>query len=480
MSKNQDILGIFQEIAAIPRASRNEQLISRWLQNWASRKGFQSKTDNAGNLLIKVNATPGYENAPTIILQGHMDMVCEKTPDSKHDFSKDPIRCVIDGDWLHADGTTLGADDGIAMALAIALVENPEVEHPALELLFTVEEEVGLGGAVYLQKDFISGKILINLDSEEEGVFIIGCAGGIKSNIELPLTFLPTTEKEKAYRVSVSGLKGGHSGTDIRKNRLSANKLLARLLGEFSDAMPLRIADIKGGSAHNAIAREAQATILINENDKSELEKRMSIFQHILQDELKGSEDSPSISLIDSYTERAATINDSKKVVALLQALPHGVYKMSTTMEGFVETSNNLATLGIKNDKLMVVSSQRSMLNSQLIEITRHIDAIAYLSGAQVSERDNYPAWKPKLNSPLLIRSSKIYEQLFNTSARIEAIHAGLECGQIGEIYDGIDMISLGATIRDAHSPQERLYIPSLMKIWRFLIELLKSYKTDE
>jgi dipeptidase D len=480
MSIDQEILNIFQQVAAIPRPSQHEQLISGWLQNWAARHGFKALTDEAGNLLIRVSATSGYENAPTIILQGHMDMVCEKTPDSQHNFTKDPIRCVIEGEWLHADNTTLGADNGIAIALAIALVENPEIVHPALELLFTVEEEIGLSGAMHLQNGFVNGKILVNLDSEAEGVFIVGCAGGTKSNIDLQLNFLPIKGKEKAYKIMVNGLRGGHSGVDINKNRASAIKLIARFLGDMAEAIPLRIADVRGGSAHNAIAREAQATILIDEKDKPELDNKLATFQQALNDEFIGSENFISFSLADAQAKRAATDKDSQKIVALLQALPHGVFKMSKSIEGFVETSNNFAILEMKDDELMIVSSQRSMLNSQLAEITRRISAIARLSGAQVFQVDNYPAWKPNLNSPLLVRSCKIYEQLFNTPARIETIHAGLECGQIGEIYEGMDMISMGATICDAHSPQERLYIPSLLKIWEFLVELLRSYTIDE
>lgn len=480
MSIGQDLLNIFQQVSAIPRASQHEHLISTWLQNWASRKGLQSKTDNAGNLLIRVDATPGYENAPTVILQGHMDMVCEKTPDSLHDFSKDPIRCIIEGDWLHADNTTLGADDGIAIALAIAIVENSEVKHPALELLFTVEEEIGLGGVARLHKDFVSGKILVNLDSEEEGVFIIGCAGGVKSTIMLPLTLLSSTRTEGAYKITINGLNGGHSGTDINKNRASANKILARLLGEMIETLPFRIANIKGGTAHNAISREAECTILINEIDVSKLKNSLAAFEELLKDEFVGSEVTLRFSLADTHAECAASLHDSKKIVTLLEALPHGVFKISTSIPGFVETSNNLAILEIQDDALRIVSSQRSMLSSQMVEITRRIDAIARLSSAQASQVDNYPAWKPNLNSPLLERGCRVYKRLFGTSPRIETIHAGLECGQIGEIYKDMDMISIGATIYDAHSPQERLYIPSLLKIWKFLIELLKSYATDE
>jgi len=350
--------------------------------------------------VIRIDPTPGYENTSTIVLKGHMDMVCEKMPDSRHDFSKDPIRCVIEGEWLHADNTTLGADNDIAIGLAVALVENPKVFHPILELLFTVEEEISLGGAVHLPKGFISGKILVNLASEED-VFIIGCACGIKSNIELPLTFSPIMDKEQAYKITINGLKGGHSGVDIHKNRASANKSLTRLLGDLIETVPFRKADIRGGTAHNAIAREAEVTTLIDNTNKTRLESKIAPFQQVLMDELIGSVDSINFRLTDAQAENAVTDLDSKKIVALLEALPHGVFKMLTTIAGFEETSHNLATLEMKNSKLVIVSSQRSILDSQLVEITRRISAIAHLSGAEVLQVDHYPAWNPKLNSSL-------------------------------------------------------------------------------
>jgi len=480
MSIEQEILNIFEQISAIPRASKQEQRISEWLQGWAAEHGCQAQTDEAGNLVIRVSATTGYESSPTIILQGHLDMVCEKTPDSSHDFSKDPIRCIREGEWLHADNTTLGADNGIAIALALALVENSEIAHPPLELLFTVEEETGLGGAALLQRGFVNGKILLNLDSEDEGVFTVGCAGGVKSLIQLPVTYLQAQRDEKAYAIHVMGLQGGHSGGDIHKNRANANKLLARMLDAIIKKTSIRIMSVKGGSAHNAIAREAQAAILVDKKDEPELIQIFEKFGQTLRDEFADTEAGLTFRLVEDQARQAAVEGDSRKMVALLQALPHGVSKMSSAIEGLVETSNNLAVIESNDEGLRVVTSQRSMLASQLEEITRRIEAIAFLSGAQVSRSSHYPAWKPRMDSPLLNRSRTVYEHLFGEPAQVEAIHAGLECGVIGEKYEGMDMISFGPTILDPHSPQERLHIPSLMKVWELLVALLKSYTVDE
>ena len=476
MSAEEKILEIFEHIAAIPRASYHEQQISAMLQTWADERGFKAVTDEAGNLLIKVKATPGYEQAPTLVLQGHLDMVCEKTPDSTHDFSKDPIRCIVDGEWLHADKTTLGADNGIAIALAIALVEDPEVAHPPLELLFTIEEEIGLGGVAKLSKDFIKGRTLINLDSEEEGVFMVGCAGGLKSRMHLPITFTMAEPHEVACKIAIGGLQGGHSGMDINKNRANANKLLARILGEIAHSLAFRVAEFRGGSAHNAIAREAEALLVFSKKDRAKLDNTLAAFKAVLLDEYAGLEDGLTIQWAEAHPRRAATDSDSRKITAFLQALPHGVYKMSARVPGFVETSNNLATVELTEDGLKALSSQRSMMTSGLMEVTRRIESVAQLARAEFTRTDHYPAWKPDMSSPLLERSRRLYEQLFGASPSVETIHAGLECGQIGDIYEGIDMLSLGMTIRDPHSPQERLHIPSINKVWDLMVALLKSY----
>lgn len=478
MSATQNILKLFEQISAIPRASSHEQQISRWLLDWAAERRLSARMDPAGNVIIRVPASAGYENAPTIILQGHLDMVCEKTPDSPHDFSKDPIRCIFDGDWLHADRTTLGADDGIAVAIALALVDDPAVAHPPLELLFTVEEEVGLGGALNLEPEALQGRILVNLDSELEGVFIVGCAGGRSARIQLPLSFEPTGG-EQVMCISVGGLSGGHSGVDIHKHRASANRVLARLFGEIQGKVPFHIADLQGGTAHNAIAREAQATIVLPAAHLSHLDDTVQAFLQTQRAEYATTDPSIAIELHPGQASRMLTESDTEKAINLLQALPHGVADMSTSIEGFVETSNNLALIKIQGEDLHLHSSQRSTVMSRLEEITRRVASIGHLAGADVLVSDGYPAWQPDMNSPLLARSRKMYEDLFGQLARVEMIHAGLECGIIGKIYGDMDMISLGATILDPHSPNERLNIPSLVKVWDFLVELLKSYRTE-
>jgi dipeptidase D len=296
MDATQKVLNLFEQLSAVPRGSGRETKISRWLQERAEAHGFPWKADKAGNLVIRIPATPGYESAPVIVLQGHMDMVCEKTPDSPHDFLKDPIRCIVEGDWLHADRTTLGADNGIAIALALALAEDESVAHPALELLFTVEEEVGIGGANHLQPGFILGKILVNLDSEDEGSFVIGCAGGIKTRIRLPLTFEKPALKA-AFHLRVSGLRGGHSGVDIHKHRASANKLLARALAQLRKVTPLALMGLNGGTAHNAISREAQASFACDAEQTSALQQAVHEFESILNDEYSATESGITLTL---------------------------------------------------------------------------------------------------------------------------------------------------------------------------------------
>ncbi len=476
MDSTQKVLNLFEQISAIPRGTKREAELRGWLCNWADRQHLPWSVDEAGNLVIRVPATAGFENAPIIVLQGHMDMVCEKTPDSPHDFTRDPIRCIVDGDWLHADRTTLGADNGIAVALALALVEDESVGHPPLELLFTVEEEVGIGGANRLQPGFISGKLLLNLDSEEEGTFIIGCAGGQTTRISLPLRFenLPSPQ---AFRLEVSGLQGGHSGVDIHKHRASANKLLGRALARLQEITPLRLVSMKGGTAHNAIARGAQAVIAFNLAQLEQAEQELQEFQAILRSEYALSDPDIILSLTPTTAQQAATNADTTRAIRLLTALPHGVAEMSASVAGFVETSNNLATVEIAEGALKIVTSQRSTVMSRLAELTARISAIAGLAGAEVTRSEAYPAWQPEPDSALVQRSVEIYAQTFGLSPKVELIHAGLECGIIGDIFGGMDMISLGATIQNPHSPGERLHIPSVGRVWKYLVAFMESYR---
>lgn len=477
MDSTQKVLNLFEQLSAIPRGTGREAELRGWLCAWAERHQLTWSVDQAGNLVIRVPATPGFENAPVIVLQGHMDMVCEKTPDSPHDFTRDPIRCIVEGEWLRADRTTLGADNGIAIALAMALVEEESVGHPPLELLFTVEEEVGIGGANKLQPGFIAGKVLLNLDSEEEGTFIVGCAGGQTTRIVLPLTF-ETLASKQAFRLEVSGLLGGHSGVDIHKHRASANQLLGRALAHLQKITPLRLVSMKGGTAHNAIARGAEAVIAFDPEQRERVEQGLQNFQAVLQSEYAASDPDITLTLSPVSAEQAASPADSARAIQLLIALPHGVTQLSASVPGFVETSNNLATVEIAESALRVVSSQRSTVMSRLAELTERIRAIGSLAGAGVTSSEAYSGWQPNRDSQLVRRSVEIYTQTFGATPKVEMIHAGLECGVIGGIFGGMDMISLGATIQNPHSPSERLHIPSVGRVWQYLTAFMESYRS--
>ena len=477
MDKTQKILQIFEQISAIPRGTKHEQEISAWLQEWASEHRLSSQTDPAGNLVIRVPASLGREDRPTVVFQGHMDMVCEKTPDSTHDFLRDPIRCIVDGDWLRADKTTLGADNGIAITLALALVEDTSVTHPPLELLFTVEEEVGIGGASHLDPDLIRGKTLINLDSEDEGEFYVGCAGGITTQIQLPISRELPPNNHKKWHIMVDGLQGGHSGAEIHKHRANANQILARALDRIQQSVSIQLCSIQGGTAHNAIPRQAEAVFVCPEEKLDDCINQIAFLEQELLGEFSISDSGLQITLSvenDGKNQEVIGFATTEKIIRLIMALPHGVAHMSDSIEGFVETSNNLAKVEMADGVLQITSSQRSSVMSRLDESSRRIEAVAKLAGAQVEHIDGYPGWKPNMDSDLLKKSVETYEKLFSQKPEVKIIHAGLECGIIGERCADMGMISLGPTIKNAHAPNEMLYIPSVTRVWNFLIELLQ------
>ncbi len=478
-TKQKEILAIFEEINAIPRRSKNEEQISNWLVDWAKSHNFKVRQDTALNIVMNVPATKGRENDPTVILQGHMDMVCEKTPDSPHDFSKDPIKHIIDDDWMHADKTTLGADNGIGIALSLAITTDESVSHPPLELLFTVDEETGLIGANSIENDSLTGKILLNLDSEDEGVFTIGCAGGQDVAIHCALHKDETDTPGSFYKLAVDGLRGGHSGVDIHEGRANANVLLGRLLENCTaNIEELRLIDIAGGSAHNAIPRNAYAIVHVPKTGEDTFTDLFTRTAAVLEDSVKQSDPDVTLSLSDVVEQKSAyTIEDTKKVVDLLNAMPHGVAKMSEDMEGLVETSNNFATIGIENDTLTILSSQRSSVETQLNWIVSTIKDIAREAGVEYDIKGGYPGWQPNPDSAILGVCKNVFTELFDKEPHIEAIHAGLECGIIGSKFENMDMISLGPTIKNPHSPDEKLFLPSVPKIWEFLIALLKVIK---
>ena len=481
--KTTEILSHFEQISRIPRRSGREDKISRWFQDWAAGRDYPVKKDAAGNLCIAVAASTGCERAPVVIIQGHMDMVCEKTRNSSHDFDKDPIRFVQDGDWLKADQTSLGADNGIALALAMAVAEDESVVHPPLELLFTVDEESGLTGATKLDADIISGQVLLNIDSEEEGVFTVGCAGGKDVRMRLTLDTAACPRGHLAGDVIVRGLSGGHSGIDIHKRRANANCLLARALLTAMNGAQVRLVSIKGGTVHNAIARDAVACICCDPDSVPKIKERIASLAKAVQREYESIE--PKMELVfrpstDAKPQKdALTVESSRKVVQLLMSLPHGVSGMCSDMPSVVETSNNLATVALEGKNVELLSSQRSSVMSRLQEITSRVESIASLAGAQSSVTNSYPAWQPDMTSPLLARCRSVYKDLFNTDPEVQIIHAGLECGIIGAKKQTMQMISFGPIIENPHSPDERLYVPSVGNVWDFLVGLLKSYGTD-
>lgn len=475
------VLSLFREINTIPRCSENEARIAAWLMNWASNHGFEAEQDDVKNVLIRVAATPGYEQSDVVILQGHMDMVCEKTTDSSHDFAKDPVPVITDGEWVHAKDTTLGADNGIAIALALAVAEE-QLPHPPLEIIITVDEETGLTGAQRLQEGWLKGSQLLNLDSEDEGVFTVGCAGGQTTYLTLPVAYQQSSSESMCMEVRVGGLRGGHSGVDIHEQRANANVLLTRFLqlievGTPHEASPnFSLATIQGGSAHNAIPRDASATVVFAPTHEPHFTEFVADFERTLRGEFGSLE--PGLSLTAVACDNPAEVmtdESSRRLLDLLSALPHGVLRMSADVEGLVETSTNLATIKRK-DGIEIGTSQRSSFASRLAEAAGQVTSAARLAGAGVRVDSRYPAWEPDMASSLLERCKRVYREQFSQDPVIEVIHAGLECGVIGAKYPGMEMISFGPTIKGAHSPEERLHFGSLGRVWQLLTALLSSY----
>lgn len=475
MNPTELILKNFEKISSVPRGSKNEAGIRNWLIDWATEHNCTSKTDAAGNLVIYVPASHGYEDRPTLILQGHMDMVCQKTIESTHDFTKDPIQLIRDGDWIRANGTTLGADNGIGIALMMSLVEDESVKHPPLELLLTVEEESGLTGADTLDPALLTGKTLINVDSETEGVFTVGCAGGGNVYMTLPVTWDSQNQNEVAFELKVSGLQGGHSGEDINKFRTNANKLLARILDGIQRDIPIQLSALKGGTARNAIPRDAEAMFVCVPGKKESCKEIFAVLQAAIQSELAKTETGLVLSLNEIKSESICVISqaETQAAIRLLMALPHGVTSMFADMPAFVETSNNIGVMELKEDGLSVVSTNRSAVFSRLDEITRRVETVAWLAGAKTERTKMFPPWQPNMESPLLKQCVDTYRSIKEEDPKIELTHGGLECGIISERCGGLDTISMGPTIKDLHSPDERLYIPSLVNTWEFLKKLL-------
>lgn len=467
----------FDEVTKIPRPSCHEEQIREFLLKFAKDHNIEAKTDKVGNVVMKRPATPGYENAPVVILQGHMDMVAEKNNGVKHDFMKDPIDTYVDGDWVKARGTTLGADNGIGVAAAMAAMIDPDLKHGPLEALFTVNEEIGLEGAENLGEDMISGNILINMDSEDDGEIFVGCAGGIDTTADFTYQRSFTPDNFEYLRVAVSGLLGGHSGSDINLGRANANKIIARLIWNCSQKWDITVCEISGGNLRNAIPREALAVFGVHSTHSEELQKYIKEFYEDIINEYKGVE--PSMDFKIEQAERPEYCMDSKTSIALVRALysaPHGVYSMSRDIEGLVETSTNLAAVKMLDDNVVrVTTSQRSSVESRKNDIAGQVEAHFQLAGAKVYHSDGYPGWAPNMQSPIMKLSAEAYEELFGVKPAIKAIHAGLECGLFLTKHPSLDMVSFGPTMTGVHSPDEKLLIPTVEKFWKHLARVLEK-----
>jgi len=463
----------FDEIRKIPRCSKHEEKIREYIVNFAKQHGLEYQVDKAGNVVVRKPASSGMENKPMVVLQAHMDMVCEKNKDVDHDFSKDPIKVKIEGEWVTAEGTTLGADDGIGVATALAILEDKNLKHPPIEALFTVDEETGLTGAFALEKDFLKGRTMINLDSEEFGIIYVGCAGGGDSTIKLAVKKEKVPDGMKVMHVFVKGLKGGHSGCDIHEQRGNAIKILARILWKVKKEMEMRIIDISGGDKHNAIPREAEATVAV-ENAERFKEIVNSEAKDILE-EIKPVDPDMKVEISEAKGEEGLDKESSYKVIDLLYALPHGVLAMSYDIPDLVETSTNLAKVRLEGDKVTVVMSSRSSSKTELQATRDRIRAIAELAGAEVEEGSTYPGWKPNLDSKILKIAKEVFKEMFGKEPEIKAIHAGLETGVIGEKFPGMDMISIGPDVRNPHTPDEKVHIGSVEKFYRYVAKILEK-----
>jgi len=466
----------FDEIRKIPRCSKHEEKIREYIVDFAKKQNLEYEVDHIGNVVIRKDATSGMENKPCAVLQGHMDMVCEKNSDVDFDFSKDPIQLKIEGDFLTAVGTTLGADDGIGVAMSLAILEDSNLKHGPVEGLFTIDEETGLTGAFAMKNDLLKGKILFNLDSEDFGVLTVGCAGGGDSQISFPFKTQPVNGTMDSVIVKVSGLRGGHSGVDIHEQRGNAVKLLSRMLWRAKDSYKFNISDINGGDKHNAIPRESYAKIVVDKKDKDKFISTLKEEGKNILEEIKPIDPGFKVNVENIDGLKTTLADDSQeKLLDLLHGLPHGVDKMNYDIPNLVDTSTNLATISIKDKNVAIGMSTRSSINSALQDLRDRIRAISELSSAKVEEDNPYPGWKPNLNSNILKLSKKIFKDMYGKEPVVEAIHAGLECGIIGEKYPGMDMISIGPTIKYPHSPEEKVGIDSVEKTYNFVLKILEE-----
>lgn len=475
--KPAGVFHYFEEICQVPRPSKKEEKMIAFLKAFGEQHKLETQVDEAGNVLIKKPATKGLENRKTVVLQSHIDMVCEKNNDVQHNFLTDPIETEIDGEWLKAKGTTLGADNGIGVATELAILADNSIEHGPLECLFTVDEETGLTGAFALKEGFISGEILLNLDSEDEGELYIGCAGGVDSVAEFTYEEVDVPAGYFFGKIEVKGLKGGHSGGDIHLGRGNANKLLNRFLSQTFKKYDMYLCQINGGNLRNAIAREAYAVIALPDADKHALRTDLNIFAAEVEAEYAVVDPNLQFSLqSENACAKAIDQDTTKRLLQSLYAVPHGVYSMSQDIPGLVETSTNLASVKMKPGHIIrIETSQRSSIESAKQDIANMVRSVFEMAGASVSFGEGYPGWKPNTHSEILEVAAASYKHLFGVAAKVKDIHAGLECGLFLNKYPSLDMISFGPTLQGVHSPDERMLIPTVDKFWKHLLDILKE-----
>lgn len=477
--KPTEVFRYFEELSQIPRGSGNEKEVSDYLVNFAKEHNLKVIQDKALNIIIKKDASKGYENRPSVILQGHMDMVNEKNTDTVHDFTKDPLKLRIVDDMIYATGTTLGADNGIAVAMGMAILASKDIEHPALELLVTTAEETGMDGASDLDPKNVDGRILINIDSEEEGELLVSCAGGTTAKITVPVVFEKADKNMVPCAVRIRGLKGGHSGMEINKGRANSNKLMGRMLDDLNSSFNFRISSLNGGSKHNAIPREADAVILVKAEDTELLKGKTAEWDKTFKEEFRASDSDVRVELevLNNEYDVVFSKETQENVVNFLYLIPNGINSMSMDIEGLVESSQNLGVVTTGKDGVEFISAIRSSVRSLKKELFNRVEALAELTGAKVERKSDYPEWSYDPDSKLRKVFVDVYEKMYGKTPIINAMHAGVECGLFKEKFGDIDMISFGPNMYDVHTPDEHVSISSIGRTWDYLLEVLKEIK---
>lgn len=468
----------FERYCAIPHPSKHEQMAANHVIEVIRKAGFEPRTDSTGNIAVDLPASPGRAHQKKVILQCHLDMVPQKESTLAFDFLSDPIQPVIDGDWVRASGTTLGADNGIGVAIALSLLEARELPHGPLCLLFTVDEETGMSGALGLAKGFVTGDILINLDTEDEGELCVGCAGGIDIVADIPVLYEPAPSTEQFFRIRIMGLRGGHSGLDINLGRGNAVFLLCRLLSSLTRDHGCRLASITGGSARNAIPREAEVVLMVPGFVEKPLEQLVGSFESLVRNELAIADPDVHFEIVQVNPQRVLSVPSEAAIVNAVYGCPLGPVRMSDRIDGVVETSNNLATIATTEKVVRIACLVRSLLDSARDGLAGSVQSVFRLAGATVQKSNGYPGWQPNPSSGIVSHLKKTYETMYGKGMKVQTVHAGLECGIIGAVIPGIEMVSCGPTIRHPHSPSEKVHIYSVKRFWDFLVEALKGIES--